>query len=444
MQKILVIDDEDKLRSLLARVIRAEGFEVHEARDAKTGLQLVERQNFDVILCDVKLPDVNGVEFVSKLKKVAPATEVILLTAYGNIPDGVRAIQHGAYDYITKGNDNERIIPLIYRAIEKIQLSQRVENLEKRVRKKYSFDTILGQSVAICQALDLARKVAPTDATVLLTGETGTGKEVFAQAIHQASGRANKSFVALNCSTFSRELLESELFGHVKGAFTGALKDKKGFIEEADGGTLFLDEIGEMPLDLQAKLLRVLETSEFIRVGENKPRKSNFRLITATNKDLKAESEQQRFRADLYFRLNVFALRLPPLRERVADIELLVRHYIQEFSAKMKRVPLAYEPDFLAVLQAYPWPGNVRELRNCLERSVILAGNESLSVSLLPFEFNTPAATSPEMSAFSLNSAEKLQIQKVLNHTGGNKAEAARLLGIGIATLYRKIDEYAL
>lgn len=444
MPKILIIDDEDKLRSLLARIIRAEGFDVQEAADARAGLQLLERQNFEVILCDVKLPDANGVELVKKLKEAAPATEVILLTAYGNIPDGVRAIQHGAFDYITKGNDNDRILPLIHRAIEKNRLRQRVENLEKRVGEKYSFDTILGQSTALRRVIELARKVATTDATVLLTGETGTGKEVFAQAIHQASGRAGRSFVALNCSTFSRELLESELFGHVKGAFTGALKDKKGFIEEADGGTLFLDEIGEMPLDLQAKLLRVLETSEFIRVGENKPGKSNFRLIAATNKDLKTESEQQRFRADLYFRLNVFALHLPPLRERVADIEPLVKHFVAEFCAKLNKVPLTYDAGFLSALQTYPWPGNIRELRNCLERSVILAGQEPLSAALLPFEFSAPAAASSSLSAFSLNSAEKLQIQKVLNHTKGNKAEAARLLEIGIATLYRKIEEYAL
>ena len=444
MHKILIIDDEDKLRSLLARIIRAEGFAVEEAADAKAGLQFLERQSFEVILCDVKLPDANGVELVKKLKEAAPATEVILLTAYGNIPDGVRAIQHGAFDYITKGNDNDRILPLIHRAIEKNRLRQRVENLEKRVGEKYSFDTILGQSTALRRVIELARKVATTDATVLLTGETGTGKEVFAQAIHQASGRAGRSFVALNCSTFSRELLESELFGHVKGAFTGALNDKKGFIEEADGGTLFLDEIGEMPLDLQAKLLRVLETSEFIRVGENKPGKSNFRLIAATNKDLKTESEQQRFRADLYFRLNVFALHLPPLRERVADIEPLVRHFVAEFCAKLNKVPLTYDAGFLSALQTYPWPGNIRELRNCLERSVILAGQEPLSAALLPFEFSAPAAASSSLSAFSLNSAEKQQIQKVLNHTKGNKAEAARLLEIGIATLYRKIEEYAL
>lgn len=444
MHRILVIDDEDKLRSLLARIIRAEGFAVEEAADAKAGLQLLGAKTFEVILCDVKLPDANGVELVKKLKEIAPGSEVILLTAYGNIPDGVRAIQHGAFDYITKGNDNDKIIPLIHRAIEKSDLRRRVENLEKRVGERYSFDTILGQSAALRRVVDLARKVAVTDATVLLTGETGTGKEVFAQAIHQASSRSSKNFVALNCSTFSRELLESELFGHTKGAFTGAFKDKKGYIEEANGGTLFLDEIGEMPLDLQAKLLRVLETSEFIRVGDNRPIRSNFRLIAATNKDLKVESENQRFRSDLYFRLNVFTLHLPPLRERVADIEPLVRHFIEEFSAKMKKVPLAYEADFLAALRAYPWPGNVRELRNCLERSVILAGNEPLSASLLPFEFSMSAESGHGLSAFSLNSAEKLQIQKVLNHTKGNKAEAARLLEIGIATLYRKIEEYGL
>ncbi len=244
----------------MARIISLEGFELFQAADCKCALKKIEQTDIDVIFCDVKLPDGNGVSLSKKIKEQNPNVEIILLTAYGNIPDGVQAIKNGAFDYITKGDDNNKIIPLLYRAIEKVDLTKKVMSLEKRIGDKYSFDAIVGKSKKIEQVIELAKKVAKTDSTVLLTGETGTGKEVFAQAIHENSNRVGKSFVALNCSTFSKEILESELFGHKQGAFTGALKDKKGFIEEANGGTLFLDEIGEMPIELQAKLLRVLET----------------------------------------------------------------------------------------------------------------------------------------------------------------------------------------
>lgn len=284
--KILIIDDEEKLRNLFLRIIKSEGFEVHDAGDCKTALKKLEHNSIDVVLCDVKLPDGNGVELINKIKAHHPLTEVILLTAYGNIPDGVQAIKNGAFDYITKGDDNEKIIPLLYRAIEKVELAKRVQQLEKQLGDKHSFDKIIGKSKLIFQAIDLAKKVAQTDTTVLLTGETGTGKEVFAQAIHQESKRSKQNFVAVNCSAFSKDLLESEMFGHKAGAFTGAIKDQKGLFEEANNGTIFLDEIGEMALDLQAKLLRVLETGEFLRVGESKPTKVNVRIIAATNRNL--------------------------------------------------------------------------------------------------------------------------------------------------------------
>lgn len=329
MKNILIIDDEEKLRSLLVRIIKSEGFDVFEAKDLKSGFKKLEQTDIDVVLCDVKLPDGNGVDFLQKVKETFPLVEVILLTAYGNITDGVQSMKNGAFDYIVKGDDNDKIIPLLYKAIEKVQLQKKIQQLEKRIGKKYSFDSIIGKSKAIEQIIDLAQKVAKTESTVLLTGETGTGKEVFAQAIHENSTRVGKSFVALNCSTFSKEILESELFGHKQGAFTGALKDKKGFIEEANGGTLFLDEIGEMPLELQAKLLRVLETNEYIPVGETTPKKSNFRLIAATNRDLKTESDNHNFRSDLYFRLNIFEINLPPLRERIKDIGLLTHFFCQ-------------------------------------------------------------------------------------------------------------------
>lgn len=442
MKNILIIDDEEKLRGLLARIVKSEGFNVIEAPDLKSGFKKLEQNDIDVLLCDVKLPDGNGVDFLQKIKVGFPALEVILMTAYGNIPDGVQAMKNGAFDYIVKGDDNDKIIPLLYKAIEKAQLQKKVKQLEKRISDKYSFDTIIGKSKALEQVIDLAKKVAKTDSTVLLTGETGTGKEVFAQAIHENSNRAGKSFVALNCSAFSKEILESELFGHKQGAFTGALKDKKGFIEEANGGTLFLDEIGEMPIDLQAKLLRVLETNDYIPVGDTTPKKSNFRLIAATNRDLKSEIENHAFRSDLYFRLNIFEIIIPSLRERVKDIAPLVSYFVKQFSEKTNKKPLQIAPDFLQKLEAYHWPGNVRELKNIVERSVILA-DDILTPTVLPYEIqHQQDSFNKTMSAFAMQSVEKLHIQKVLNYTQGNKAETARLLEIGIATLYRKLDEY--
>jgi two-component system NtrC family response regulator len=443
LKNILIIDDEEKLRHLLARIIKSEGFEVFEAPDLKSGFKKLEQNDMDVVLCDVKLPDGNGVDFLQKIKASFPLTEVILLTAYGKISDGVQAMKNGAFDYIVKGDDNDKIIPLLYKALEKVQLQKKVKQLEKRISDTYSFENIIGKSKGLEQVIDLAKKVAKTDSTVLLTGETGTGKEVFAQAIHENSNRVGKSFVALNCSTFSKEILESELFGHKQGAFTGAIKDKKGFIEEANGGTLFLDEIGEMPLELQAKLLRVLETNEYIQIGDTTPRKSNFRLIAATNRDLKTESEEHRFRSDLYFRLNIFEIKIPSLRERVKDIAPLTQYFVTQFSSRVNKKTLTIDPDFMSKMETYHWPGNVRELRNVIERSVILVNGDILTQDLLPYEIQHQTdKKNKTLSAFSMQSIEKLHIQKVLNYTKGNKAETARLLEIGVATLYRKLDEY--
>ncbi len=445
MKKILIIDDEEKLRKLLARIISLEGFDVLECGDAKSALKKLEHTEVDVILCDVKLPDANGVELSLQIKKNYPLTEIIVLTAYGNIPDGVQAIKNGAFDYITKGDDNNKIIPLLHRAIEKVNLQKRLQHLEDRVGEKYSFDTIIGDSKKIQEAVALAKKVAATDTTVLLLGETGTGKEVFSQAIHIAGARSFKPFIAINCSAFGKELLESELFGHKAGAFTGAVKDKKGLFEEANGGTIFLDEIGEMNLDLQAKLLRVLEAKEFIKVGDTKTIKTDVRIIAATNRDLQKESEEGRFRLDLYYRLSVFQIVLPPLRERIKDIEELANHFAKIFSLKINKRDVVLSREYLAKLKLHSWKGNIRELKNIIERSVILSDSDVLTCDSLPYEMqHTAAAPGGTLSAFSMASVEKLHIQKVLNYTKGNKAETARLLEIGIATLYRKLEEYQI
>lgn len=440
---VLIIDDEEKLRSLMKRIITLEGYHVVETGTIKAAQKLLEKEETDVVICDVKLPDGSGVDFSRIIKEKHPSLEVILLTAYGNIPDGVQAIKNGAFDYLTKGDDNNRIIPLLNRAFEKVQLQKRIEKLEQQVGKKYSFDSILGTSRPIKEAIEQAQKVAPNDTTVLLLGETGTGKEVFAQAIHNNSKRAGKPFVALNCSAYSRELLESELFGYKAGAFTNAIRDKKGQIEEAHNGTIFLDEIGELPLDLQSKLLRVLETSEFIKIGDTKPTKVNVRIIAATNRDLKEEADSGKFREDLYYRLNVFAITLPPLRERKKDIAILAEYFVAFFSAKINQPKLKISDAFIEKLQLHNWKGNIRELKNILERAVIMAGSGELTIEHLPFELQVNDKPSG-LSAFDLASVEKLHIIRVLHHTKNNKTEAARLLNIGLATLYRKIEEYSI
>lgn len=450
MKKILIIDDEEKIRTLLSRIISLEGFDVQVAGDCKTGLNKLDREDFDVVLCDVKLPDGNGVELTKKIKDKFPLIEIILLTAYGNIPDGVQAIKNGAFDYITKGDDNNKILPLLHRAVEKVDLAKRVVQLEKRLNERHSFENIIGKSKILLQTINLARKVSKTDTTVLLTGETGTGKEVFAQAIHEESNRKKQNFVAINCSAFSKDLLEGEMFGHKAGAFTGATKDQKGLFEEAHNGTIFLDEIGEMAIDLQAKLLRVLETGEFIKVGENKVTKVNVRIIAATNRDLEKEIQQGNFREDLFYRIAIFQIKLPPLRERVVDVELLAKCFINSFSMKTNHKIKHVSDDFIEALKQHSWKGNIRELKNVIERSVILADNGTLNLENLPFDLqqlmnkNHPSIDNKKLSTFDLSIAEKSHIQKVMNHTNGNKTETAKLLNIALTTLYRKLEEYKI
>ena len=445
--RILIIDDEEKLRTLLSKIITLEQFEVVQAADCRTALKKLELGSIDVVLCDVKLPDGSGVELVRTIKEKFPAVEIILLTAYGNIPDGVLAMKNGAFDYITKGDDNNKIIPLLYRAMEKVTLSKRVQLLEKQLGNKYSFDSIIGNSKPIRAAVDAAKKVAVTDATVLITGETGTGKEVFAQAIHNASLRNKYNFMAVNCAAFSKDLLENELFGHKAGAFTGAIKDTKGIFEEANNGTVFLDEMGEMPMELQAKLLRVLETGAFLKVGDSKTTQVNVRIIAATNRDLQQEIKEGHFREDLFYRISVFQIALPPLRERVSDVEQLVNMFLKSFSAKTNKRVDSIAKSYLEALKLHPWKGNIRELKNVIERSVILTDGRELQDATLPVDFQQVAERSQQgkiLSAFDLASAEKLHIQKVMNYTSGNKTETARLLNIALTTLYRKLEEYKI
>jgi len=444
--KLLIIDDEERLRNLLARILQLEGYDVLVASTGKEGLKKLQQEAIPVVISDVKLPDINGIELTSQIKTAFPATEIIVVTAFGTINDGVKAIKSGAFDYITKGDDNEKIIPLVSKAMDKALLQYRVIELEQKLTSKIGFESLIGKSAAITDAIKLAQKVALTDTTVLLLGETGTGKELFAEAIHQASPRHTKSFVAVNCSAFTKELLESELFGHKAGSFTGALKDKKGLFEEADNGTIFLDEIGELDHDLQAKLLRVLESQQFLKIGDTKPTKVNARILAATNRNLHDEVSKDKFRSDLFYRLSVFQITLPALRERKKDIKLLAEYFMSYFGLKVKKQFAGMTEKFVEKLEAYNWPGNIRELKNIIERAVILADDNVLDETLLPYEMQEPQPSKNGSlpSTFDLSSIEKHHIQRVLNHTHGNRAEAARLLNIGVATLYRKLKDYGL
>jgi two-component system NtrC family response regulator len=436
---ILIIDDEENLRKLLARVIELEGYSVIQAANVKDAIRVLQKDSVQVVISDVKLPDGNGVDLTALIKKEHPGVEVIVITAYGTIEDGVKAIKNGAFDYLTKGDHQEKIIPLLSKASEKALLQQKILHLESRLQDKFGFGNILGENKLIKECIAIAKKVAATDSTVLLLGETGTGKEVFAQAIHYESLRRSKSFVALNCSAFPKDLLESELFGHTEGAFTGATKSKKGYLEEANEGTLFLDEIGEMNIDLQAKLLRILESGEFYRVGESKPRRVSIRFIAATNRDLEKSSEEGNFRRDLFYRLSVFSISLPSLRSREDDIELLAKHFVEQYCMKTNKRPLEMTRSFINALKNHQWKGNIRELKNVIERSVILS-DDTITDSTLPLEFTM----TEDRDTFDLANVEKNHIKKVLRHTGGNKTQAAKLLDIGLTTLYQKIKDYNL
>ena len=449
---ILLIDDEAVLRQAMARTLELEGYTVLQAPDAHRGLAAL-REHADavlVVLSDVKLPDGRGLDLLPRYKTLAPLAEVVLMTAFGTIADGVRAMKEGAFDYLTKGDADEQMVVVVERAAEKAQLRRRVADLEKKVGTQYSFDAMIGRAPALEQAKKMAQQVAQTDATVLLEGPTGAGKELFAQAIHYGSPRRSKPFVALNCSAFPRELLESELFGYKKGAFTGATIDKKGLFEEANGGTLFLDEIGELEGGAQAKLLRALESQEFTKLGDTRPTRVNVRVVAATNRNLKQRAEAGEFRPDLYYRLSVVTIEVPPLSARAGDVPALVAHFTRHFAAKLRQKPLSLSTEALQALEHYPWPGNVRELKNVLERAAILTPpDRPVEVDDLPLEvqlaaLQTGQPNGPSDDPRTLRNVERQHVQRMLLECGGNKTEAARLLGIAITTLYRKIQDFGL
>lgn len=440
---VLIIDDEPELRGLINRLLTLEDFHVFEASTGSEGIDIAGREEIHVIISDVRLPDIPGIDLLPALKERAPLTEIIMLTAYGTIEDGVKAIKLGAFDYITKGDEDNKIVPIVLRAAEKVQMKKRIELLEKSVGEKFSFDAISGNSKKIINAKEIAQKVANTNTPVLLLGETGTGKELFAQAIHYSGVRKDKPFVAVNCGAIPKDLLESEMFGYKAGAFTGAAKDKKGLFEEANSGTLFLDEIAELDLSLQSKFLRVLETNDFIKSGDTKPTKVDIRLIAATNRNLDEEILKGNFRADLYYRISVMKIELPSLKERKEDLDELIEFFVSHFSRKLNKNIQNVSAGFIESIKRYDFPGNIRELRNVIERAVILSEGDILIESTLPKEF-FPAVDVSQNNLTLLEDVEKDHILKILESVGGNKTKAAEKLGIGLTTLYRKLQSYGL
>lgn len=383
---ILLIDDDERLSRLLADLFELEGYTVTLAQTGQSALDACGNQSFAVAIADVHLPDMNGIELVRHLRSIAPAMEVIVLTAHAEVKDGVEAMKNGAFDYAVKTGDHEQLMLTIARAAEKSQLQSAVKELQKQLVSQDAFSAIIGVAPALHAAIQMAKHAAQTDIPTLLLGETGTGKEVFARAIHQGSMRAKKPFIALNCSAIPADLLESELFGYQKGAFSGAVRDKRGLIEEAHEGTLFLDEIGEMPMALQSKMLRVLETRKFSKVGSTDSVDVDFRIIAATNRNPQEEINAGRFRADLYYRLEGFTIILPALRERREDMEILAQYFLTMFAAKYQKNVLGMMPNFLNTLATRRWKGNVRELRNAIERAVVLCTGTMLTPDLLAQE----------------------------------------------------------
>lgn len=441
-KKILVVDDEIELRRLINKLLKMEGYVVSEANDAEEAFEMIKKEDFSVVLSDIKMPGISGLDLLSMIKDYDSSIEVIMLTAYGRIEDGVDSIKRGAFDYITKGDDDNKIIPVVAKAFEKIALKNKIDQLEKRIGEKYSFDSISGNSQKIKEVRDLAKRVAGTDVPVLISGETGTGKEILAQAIHNGSNRCHATMVTINCSAIPKDLIESELFGYKAGAFTGALKNKKGLFEEAHTGTLFLDEIGELEPSAQSKLLRVIESNSFLKTGDTVETKVDVRIIAATNRNLEMEISKGNFRSDLFYRLSVFNIHLPPLRARSEDIAQITMEMVNSLKIKMKYADVPVGQDFMDHLQKYDFPGNIRELRNILERGLILSQEGRLTKKQLPSELQNHFH--PEEGVITLEDIEKEHILKTLHSCGFNKTKTASILGIGVATLYRKLEHYGI
>ncbi|MCD6451511.1 MAG: sigma-54-dependent Fis family transcriptional regulator [Acidobacteria bacterium] len=449
--RILVIDDEENMLELYSRILGKEGYKVTTALTAEEALDLFGSKVFDLIIADLALPGMNGVELLKKVKEEDPDIPYILITAYGTVESAVEAMKLGAFDYIPKPFQTEELKIVIKKALKEYQLAQELKRLRSEVKERYSFGNIVGRSKKMLAIFDLVGRVAASNSTVLIQGESGTGKELIARAIHYNSLRKDKPFVAIDCSILPETLLESELFGHVRGAFTGAMKAKKGLFEEANGGTIFLDEIGNISLPIQAKLLRVLQEREIKPLGSTETIKVDVRIIAATNTDLKELVASGAFREDLYYRIAVIPIVLPPLRERKEDIPLLVDCFLEKFSKENNKPLKRITPKALALLTEYDWPGNVRELENIIERAVLVSDSEEIDESCFPSEIRRLGDESVSLNISLKGEVNKVKgsveieaIKKALALCGGNKTLAAKKLGISRSSLYNKLKEYGI
>jgi len=445
-RSVLIVDDDAAMRQMLASLFREQGFEVRDAGSATEALELASETEFDAVLSDIKMPGKSGIELVGELRQLRPETPVVLMTAFGSIDSAVEAMRAGAFDYITKPFEPDAVLFTLERAVERRALEEENRRLRRAVDQTSSFGDLIGESPAMREIFALIRKVAHGRSSVLISGESGTGKEVVARTLHYHGSRADKPFVPINCTAIPEGLLESELFGHVRGAFTGAHASKRGLFEKANGGTLFLDEIGDMSLGLQSKLLRVLQDGQIRPVGGTQATKVDVRIVTATNKDLQQEMEDGRFREDLFYRLNVIPIRIPPLRDRPEDIPALAEAFMRKHSEGR---PRSLTPRAMERLKACAWKGNARELENVIERALALCNSEELDVDDLPLGAGEQMGEGADADSvlkraarehISLRDLEERYIDEVLKLTHGNKVQAARILGIDRKTLYRRAE----
>lgn len=449
MFNILIVEDQKNLRESLAIAFKREGYEVDEAQSGEEALEHIRKRTYDLVVVDLKMGSTDGLSVLKASKEMSPSTEFVVMTAYGTIDSAVQAMKYGAYDYITKPFQPSGILTIVKRAMEKKRLSDKATDIQKETRERYKFDGIIGNSPEMSRVLNILMDISASDSTVLITGESGTGKELVARAIHENSKRANMPFIVINCGALPENLQESELFGHVKGSFTGAVRDKKGLFLEAQGGTLFLDEIGETSRSTQVKLLRFLQNGEIRSVGENKPIYLNARILVATNKNPEEEIASGSFRKDLFYRLNVIRIHLPPLRERKEDIPVLANYFATKFSEKMGLPTPMISGEAMAAMANYPWPGNVRELENIMERTVTLLKKKiitpaDLALILHPQSSKTTIFKEPKGIKFTIALEEKRAILQALERYMGNRSLTARALGISTTTLWRKMKDYRI
>ena len=442
-QKVLVVEDEELMRTILRTLLEGEGYEVFTADSAEAALRIFPENDFAATLTDIKMSGMDGIALLDRLKAIDENAIVIIMTAFSSVDSAIAALRKGAYDYVTKPFVNEDLLQRIRNAVRNRELFAENRALRRELNRQYNFPEIVGSGEKMQRVFDLVAKVADTSSNVLILGESGTGKELIARSLHFNSGRSAKPFLAVNCGALPESLLESELFGHTKGAFTGAVADKKGLFRSAEGGTIFLDEIGEMPHQLQVRLLRALQEHEVTPVGSSLPQKFDARIIAATNRDLEKEVEAGNFREDLFYRLNVIEISLPPLRERPEDIPALVRHFIGKAANSQNSVAKPISDEAMNTLRAYSWPGNVREMENSLERASILSRDE-IDLESLPPKIRNAAGSAPLMSSDdnTLESIERRHISETLASFDGDKVAAARRLGIDLSTLYRKLKKY--